>query len=92
MGPCINDVRTEGSPIELIVLIDCMSALVKRGGGSNIPKILQKSLNYGPVWKGRNISCLWRSPTPSLNDLSMGAGAGWHWCLTVFTLQCEILS
>ena len=40
MGPCINDVRTEGSPIELIVLIGCMSVLVTRGGGSNIPKIL----------------------------------------------------
>ena len=64
MGPCINDVRTEGSPIELIVLIGCMSVLVTRGGGSNIPKILQKSLNYGPDWKERNISCLWRLKTP----------------------------
>ena len=53
VGPCINDVRTEGSPIELIVLVGCMSVLVTGGGGSNIQKILQKSLNYGPVWKGR---------------------------------------
>ena len=44
--PFINDVRTEGSPMELIVPIGCVLVLVTRGGGSNIPKISQKSLNY----------------------------------------------
>ena len=40
--PFINDVRTEGSPMELIVPIGCVLVLVTRGGGSNIPKISQK--------------------------------------------------
>ena len=33
-------------PMELIVPIGCVLVLVTRGGGSNIPKISQKSLNY----------------------------------------------